>query len=174
MEYIDYINFLLKYIFIHLITYFLNTKITNFKLFTIKNNLIVILACIILSTLLTICSTFIKPSYLLLVSCLLLSILYAYITKYKFDNSIFVTVIALTITVILYEISIFISLLLCIPILHLNARNPIILLLAIVIESLFIYLIFRIKRFKNGFSFLNNKDYQYDQSLRILHFSGLC
>ncbi len=161
MEYIDYINFLLKYIFIHLITYFFSTKITNFKSFTFKNNLTVILSCIILSALLTVCGTFIKSSYLLLASCFALGILYTYITKYKFDDSIFVTFIALTITVILYEISIFISLLICIPILHLNERNPIILLFAIIIESLFVHLIFKIKRLKNGFSFLNNKERPY-------------
>lgn len=91
MDHIDYLNILLKYTFINLIICYLYIKISNFKLLTIKNKLIIFLTCIILSIMISLCSTFINPSYTLIASYFTLSFLYTYITKYNIHYSIVVT-----------------------------------------------------------------------------------
>lgn len=164
MNYIDFFNMLLKYIFINLITCYLYIKIFNFKPLNIKNKLTIFLTCFILAIILALFNTFINSSYMLLGSYLIISFLLSYITKYKSNHYIVVTFIASAITIILYEITIFISLLICIPILHLNSRNPIILLIAISIELILVFFTFKLKRFKNGFSFFKTKDYSYNLS----------
>lgn len=161
MDYIDYLNFLLKYIFINLTTCFLYAKISNFKSLTIKNKLMIYSTCIILSIIISTCSTFINLSYLLLISYIILSLLCSYITKYKLNHSIVIIFVSYAITLTLYELTIFISLLICLPLLHLDSRNPSILIFAISLEVLLIHLIFKIKRFKNGLSFFKYKEHSY-------------
>lgn len=161
MEHIDYLNFLLKYIFINLITCFLYVKIFNFKSLTLKNKLMIYLTCIILSIITSICSTFINLSYMLLASYIILGLLYTYITKCKLNHSIVIIFISSAITITLYELTIFISLLICLPLLHLNSRSPFVLIFAVFIEILLIHLIFKIKRFKNGLSFFKDREHSY-------------
>ncbi len=161
MDYIDYLNFLLKYIFINLITCFLYNKISNLKTLTFQNKLIICLTCISLSIIISIFSKFINLSCMLLASYIILSILYAYITKCRLSHSIVITFIGSAITITLYELTIFISLLICLPVLHLDSRNPFVLIIAIFIEILLIHFIFKIKRFKNGFYFLKDIEYSY-------------
>lgn len=161
MDYIDYLNFLLKYIFINLTTCFLYVKISNFKSLTIKNKLMIYSTCIILSIIISACSTFINLPYLLLISYIILSLLCSYITKYKLNHSIVIIFVSYAITLTLYELTIFISLLICLPLLHLDSRNPFILIFAISLEVLLIHLIFKIKRFKNGLSFFKDREHSY-------------
>lgn len=165
MDYIDLLNFFLKYIFIYLFSCFLCLKISNFKLLSKRNTILIVLVSTTLSLTHAICSIFINPSYMIIISYILLGYLYTYITKYKLDYSLVVTFISLAITHIIYEFSILISLLFCMLLLHLNSRNTIILFLAVLIEFLQIYFIFKIKRFKNGFSFLKNKENSYDLAI---------
>lgn len=164
MNYIDFFNMLLKYLFINLITCYLYLKTFDFKPLNIKNKVIIFLTSFILALMLAHFNTFINPSYMLLGSYLIISFLLRYITKYKSNHYIVVTFISSAITIILYEISIFISLLICIPILHLDSRNPIILFIAISIELILVFFIFKLKRFKNGLSFFKTKDYSYNLS----------
>ena len=159
MDHIDYLNILLKYTFINLIICYLYIKISNFKLLTIKNKLIIFLTCIILSIMISLCSTFINPSYTLIAFYFTLSFLYTYITKYNIHYSIVVTFIASAITITIYEITIFISLLICLPLLHLDSRNPLILVFGILLEIVLVFFIFKFKRFKNGFSFLKYREH---------------
>jgi signal transduction histidine kinase len=58
----------------------------------------------------------------------------------------------------------------CTPFPYINKQGPIILAFTILLESLLVFLIFRIKRFKNGFTFFQNKEYNYDL---ILLLSGI-
>ena len=81
MDYIDYLNILLKYLFMNLITCYLYIKISNFKILNTKNKLIIILTCIALSIIISLCSTFINTFYMLLLSYIILSLLYTHITK---------------------------------------------------------------------------------------------
>lgn len=116
--------------------------------------MIVFSSCVVISILLTSFSKYINPSSVFIISYLILIFVFNYITKYRFSYSSIVTLVALAISVILYVISIMISLFLFVIIFNLDCNNPIILLFSIFMETLFLLLIFNIKRFKNGISFL--------------------
>ncbi len=170
MNYISYLNIFVKYFFINLLTCYIGFKISNFKLLYTKQKLIICSISVILSTLLTFCSIFFHPSCIIMLSYIILSLLFFYITKNKLDCSFFITFLSLSITLILYVVLIFITLLMCTPFPYINKQGPIILAFTILLESLLVFLIFRIKRFKNGFTFFQNKEYNYDL---ILLLSGI-
>lgn len=161
MNYIDYLNIFVKYLFINLLTCYICFKISNLKLSNLKSKLITIAICITISIIFTFCSKSFYPSYIIILSYFVLSFLYYSITKYKIYYSIVVTFVSLTLTIILYVISIFTILFICMPFSYLNKQSPIILIFTMLLELLLVFLIFRIKRFKNGFSFLKNKEYSY-------------
>lgn len=162
MNYIDYLNIFVKYIFINLITCYISFKISNFKPLAQKYKLLIFLISTILSTIFTVCNIFFNPSYMLILSYIILSLLYLYITKYTINYSIIVTFVSLAITLMLYVVSIIVAIFIRIPFPHLNRENPVFIILAMLLESLLVFFIFKIKRFKNGFSFLKNKDCNYD------------
>lgn len=178
MYFIDYLNIILKYAFINLTISYLFLKMSNLKLSTIKNKLTVILSCIIISIILTAFSKYINPSSIIIISYVILTFLFNYITKHGFLYTCTVTLVSLAITIILYVLSIITSLFMFVIILNLDCNNPIILLSAILIEVLLVSLIFSIKRFKNGLSFFHNITQTYDiaiflSGIVILIFSNL-
>ena len=101
----------------------------------------------------------------------ILSSIYSSITKNKWGFSIIITIISLSINYIIFFISVVAGF---IPNEILNVTNDYIsLLFIIVFHVLFLYLFFRIKRFKNGFTFLQkNIDNEYFDVL-ILNVSVL-
>lgn len=178
MNCVDYLNILIKYAFINLSISYLFLKISNYKLLNKKNKIIVFSSCVVISILLTSFSKYINPSSVFIISYLILIFVFNYITKYRFSYSSIVTLVALAISIILYVISIMISLFLFVIIFNLDCNNPIILLFAIFMETLFLLLIFNIKRFKNGISFFNNMEQSYGiaiflSGIVILIFSNL-
>lgn len=170
MNYIDYINIFIKYIFINLITCYICFKISNFKPSTTNSKVLTLLTSIMLSSILTFCSKYFNPSSIIILSYIVLSLLYFYITKSKLNYSTIVTFISLAITLMLYMVSIFFTLFICVLIFDSNEQSSIILICSIPLQAFIVFLIFRIKRFKNGFSFLKNKDFDYGL---ILFLSGI-
>lgn len=85
---------------------------------------------------------------------LLLSTLYSMITKNKFGFSIFIVITSLSINYVLFFISIIVDF---IPnIIFIIDNDYINLLLMIAFHITLLYMLFRIRRFKNGFTFLKN------------------
>lgn len=70
----------------------------------------------------------------------------------------------------LYMASIFFTLFICVLIFDSNEQSSIVLIGSMLIQALIVFLIFRIKRFKNGLSFLKNKDFDYGL---VLFLSGI-
>ena len=97
-----------------------------------------------------------------ILSCLILSLLFFYITRYSLNYSTIITFLSLAITLILYVASMMVSIFIRVPFPNISRQNPILLIITILLESILIYCIFKIKRFKNGFSFLKDKNYSYD------------
>lgn len=170
MNYIDYINIFAKYLFINLITCYMCFKISNFKTLTTNSKLLVLLTSTMLSAILTFCSKFFNPSSVIILSYIVLSFLYFYITKYKLNYSAIVTFISLAIILMLYMVSIFFTLFICVLIFDTNEQNSIVLIVSMLLQIFTVFLMFKIKRFKNGFSFLKNKDSDYGL---VLFLSGI-
>lgn len=165
MNLIDYLNIFLKYSFVNLISFYLCTKISNFSISNKIHKLLIIPIFITISMLLTILSTYINPSYMLMIVFVILSIFYMYITKYKLDYCLVISFISLAIAYLLYELNILLSIFVFRILLHFNTDNPIILFFAIILEFFVTYSFFNIKRFRNGLSFFKDKDRAYDLAI---------
>lgn len=165
MNLIDYLNIFLKYSFVNLISLYLCTKISNFNISNKMHKFLIIPIFFALSILSTILSTYVNPSYMLMIVYVVLSIFYIYITKYKLDYCMIISFISLAIAYLLYELTILLSILIFRILLHFNNANPIILFFAITLEFLAIYKFFKIKRFKNGLTFFKDKNRPYDLAI---------
>ncbi len=159
MDFIDYLNIFLKYTAINLFSCFIFTKIINFKDFSKKNVLLAILISTSISLNYTIFGTWINPSSIIIVSYFVLSFFNYYISKTNLSYSICASLLSLSLAFILHIICIFFSVIIFVMFIQINHKNPLILLLAIIFESLIIYKLFKLKRFKNGFSFFKNNSY---------------
>ena len=163
MDYLDYLNSLLKYMFINLMTCYVSIKVSNFKQITKKQKVICIVSCVLLAILYAYSRRFFPPSSIFITLGLMLGFLFKIITKLKLDYCLIVSIVASAITIMLYIISIFIALFIkftCFPLV--NNKHYIILFLAILVETVIITFIFKRKRFKNGLSFLKNANNNYD------------
>ncbi len=159
---IDTITYILKIFFISLMTYYTYLKIRNKKQFFNNKVIIIILGTIIID----IISTFIKYGLDSLTSiiCLMLMLsgLYSIIYKENIGYSILNTIISLSINYIVFFISIILAF---IPNIIKTIYNDYIsLAIMIIIHITLLYYLFKIKKFKNGFSFLsrNSKNEYFD------------
>lgn len=171
LEYLNIGALILKTLFFSICTYLIFLKIINKDIFDKENKRIVILKLLITSIL---CGT-INDITNKFISTICLSSLLAYIfaksTNNKIGYSIIITVISLSINYIIYFITLIISYAINII---LNIQNDYISLLLIVfIHILFIYMFLRIKRFKNGFEFLNNNIKNEYFDVLILNISSI-
>lgn len=85
------------------------------------------------------------------------NIILSKITKNKFGYSLLITILSVSIAYVLFSISIFIV---YIPITLFKLwdySNPVNFVLAAFLQSLLIYILFKLRRFKNGFPFIINK-----------------
>lgn len=152
------INKIAKISIINIFTYIVFIKLINYKDNNLRKTIIMITFSIIESIIGRIFTNYIVLPVIIAVY-LMHSFISSKITNTKFQYSIIVTCISLTITYILYIISILVSsfvLKLIQP--NIGIDSVEILILAAFIELLILYWLSKVKRFKNGFAFLQNKE----------------
>lgn len=157
METIDIINKIIKIIFINNLSFFVWKKMINYK----DNNYFKTITIVCLS----IGEAFIElkmqsiPTLLRIIGMYFIyGIILAKITKKPIYYTITIFFISLTITYIMYIISIiFAGIIVKVLNLSLNINNTLIFILTILIEIIIMSLIFKIKRIKNGIPFLQNE-----------------
>lgn len=154
LEDISTIIYILKIFFISICTYYTFFKVLNSKNYV---NFKIPIVLFITSFISIICGI-IKTTYgsFSVIICLivLLSILYATITKNKFGYTLLITIISLSINYVIFFISVTISF---IPNVLFEISNDYInLLLITLFHSVILNFLFKIRRFKDGFSFLQN------------------
>lgn len=153
---IDFVNiftFIIKTFFIIINTYYTFLRLINLK--KILNNHF--FQVTILSILITIIFTFIKYKFDSFSSGLFLifslSCVYCFFTKNKLGKTLLITIISISINYFLFILSTIIG---YIIVRTFKISNDYIsLFIMLCVYQIFLYLIFKIKRFKNGFSFLN-------------------
>ena len=159
MEKIDIINNILKISFINIYVYYVYIKIINYKNVTFYKIIIAILSSLFFALIYTILIQYTSAAIAFPIIYFLQSIILSYINKNNLNYSVVVVSISFVLVYILYLISIIISSPIAKMIFNVNSTNNIIILfVAIAIEYLLLKLLFRIKRFKNGFGFLNYSD----------------
>lgn len=158
MEKIDFINGILKMIFINICIYKLYIKTTNYKDNDIGKSFIILVVSFIEAVSATILIKYTEPLIIIISIYLLHGVVISKITNSNYKYSIVITFIALTIIYTIYLISVIISgTVLRILYNSIQANNPLILILTILIEYEILHYIFKLKRLKNGFSFLQNE-----------------
>lgn len=174
MNYVDNLKELefmvdtIKMFFIILYTCFIGLKITNGKIFY-KRILLFLISGIFLSTLCKLIKDLYGYLYSIIYLDILIGIVFSKVTKNNIGYSILITTISLTINYIIYFIALGISF---IPnvIFRIN-NNFITLSIIIVIYSVLTCLIFKVKRFNKGISFLQKNLKNRDTDIIVLNIS---
>lgn len=157
MDKVDIINNSVKFFFICIYLYLVYSKIINYKENSILKKIIIILSSMFISILYIILIQYVQPIFSMLITCFTYSIILMSIVKNKFYYSIVVFIIAFVITYMTYLVSVLISgILIMILIPNTNPNSHISLIIIPLVNYILLYLLSRIKRFKNGFNFLKN------------------
>lgn len=143
---------IIKIYFISVYTYEIYVKIIDHK-FSIKKCILIILVILILSLIYTYIKEYFNFSTAILLTYFILGCIIGIIEKVDFGYSTMTMLIALAMSILFFVISVLITFLVSKKIIN----EITIILLMIIIEQIIIYLFFKIKRFKQGFSFLKNR-----------------
>ena len=151
-------------------TYYMNFKIINKKIrITVKNTLIVVIDMIVISMICRFIKITVGFSYNIIFMALLISIIFKLFTKQRFAYSLLVTVISLSINYSIFSLSVIISV---VPTILFSIQDISLgLILIIIFYSILIYIFCKIKRFKNGFIFLQKNIKNEYMDILILNVS---
>ena len=153
---IDVINTIIKFIALNICTFFTFFKIINFKS-NLINKFIGIMSSILIAFFYSMMVVYIENIIILVISYILFSFVISLIIKEKIYYCITVMTISIAVNMIINIISAVITKT-CIVFTGINIddRNPINFILIQMLYGLLIAYFTKIKRFKNGFSFLTN------------------
>lgn len=153
------INDIIQVSYINIITSFVFVKLLNYKKRNYKDGSIIMICSIIEAVILTYLLSFVNIFSSIMAIYCVHGIMLELITHINMKKSIVVTFISLTITYLLYMISIAITAV-SLKLIYRDMQEDsiLILLIAMCVEILFIQLIFKMKRFKNGIPFLKNEE----------------
>ena len=160
MDLINVINRIIKISCINLVTYGVLIKITDYKKSDCKKNILAICMSITESIICVCVSYYIQHIALLIVACYFL---HAFLISKLINKSVryttILTFISLTITYLIYILSIVpTSVLLKVLNHNIQKNNMIILIISFFVEGIILHFLFKMKRFKNGIPFLKNEE----------------
>lgn len=148
---INFIIYFFKMFFMGLCTYYTFFHVLNIKLLFNIKFIIVILSTFLIAFL----DTILKSEYYftsIVFFILSLSILYSFVNSHRIGYCILVTLFSFSLNYIMYFVSIIIGFL---PNAILGLQNDIIsLILIYIVQFILLFSLFKIRRFKNGFAFL--------------------
>ena len=173
MEQLNFINSTLKYLFICLMTFFIFTKSINYTKIKKSQIIISIFVSIVLGLLYSFMVSTFSSIILICILIILISIVITLLTKLPLEYTLTVTFLSITISLCCFTFSMFIcSIVANLPFVNIDYQNPLRLLICACIEIPLIINIFKVPRFKNGFSFLKDKNKIYSSSIIGLILSG--
>ena len=166
---INLIDTIIKTFGINLCAFYILLKILNYNKSKYNNKISILFIITVLFSI-TILIAKIHSSFIpvIIFLYLLYAMLLSKTLKIKFEFSISITIIATSISYIIFFIAVFIVFLINYIFKLTDFNNPINFIVIFLISSILAFLLFKIKKFKNGFSFFNT-NYEYIE-LFILHF----
>lgn len=151
----DIIVYFIELIVVNFFVYYSFQKILNIRNITMKKLIIILFANTIISVIGTYIEFWINAFLNLILLVLINGIILAKLNKNKIGYSIIVTLISYSICMMCHGIAVIIV---YVPYKLIHIENQYLnLIFILIIQFVFIYRIFKIKRLKNGFDFLNNK-----------------
>lgn len=160
MELINVINRVIKIVLMNIVTYGVLVKLIDYKYKNLEEIMIVVgissmeaIVCVYLSK-------YVQHIVLLVLICYIFhAFIISKIVKRNLRYTIIITFISLTITYLVYIISIVPTSVLLKFINHnIQKNNVIILIIGFCVEGIILHLLFKMKRFKNGIPFLKNEE----------------
>lgn len=151
----DIIIYFIKLFIMNIYAYYSFKKISNIKTDNIKRKIIVLVSNIVITIICTYLEFFINSFLSLIIVCLLYGSILGIVTKNKIGYSVVITLISYAICTICLVASVIIIFL---PYKLINIENNYLnLIIILIVQFILLYAFFKIKRFKNGFDFLQNK-----------------
>lgn len=170
----DIINNSIKVFFISLYLYFVFIKLINFKENTKINIILIIITSFINTIVYAVLNYYIDSLIAVVIVFFICGIVISRILKKKLCYSLILTLISFAVTYASYIVAIIISgLLLKLIIPNINYENPISLITIPFVEAMLLFLIFRIKRLKNGINFFKNENAVEDVGGIVILFGGI-
>ena len=154
---IDLINNFIKMFFISLYTYFVYIKITECKNNSTFNKIFIVIESIIISVLYVALIQYFHPVGIIIVLYFIDGIVISYILKNEINYSIIVTIISFIITYSTYLVSVIISaMILAFWNPYIDRNDFMILVTVLILTSLLLGILLKIKRLKKGINFIKN------------------
>jgi len=170
MEKIDIVTNVIKTLFINICIFYISFKITNYKPNNWSKIALLSIVALLISIEYVLLSSYINAAICLIILYILYSIIFAYITGNKLTNSIIVTALSVSIGYISYIISVMCAgVIIYLTKISNSYSDKFNFLFIVSIEVLMLFLLFKNKRFKNGFNF-TKKD---SKSIDIISYSLL-
>lgn len=166
---INIVKSILKNLFLNIWIGYVFIKITNYKKVNKKKILILSISSLVIAIIYAFFQIYFSVGLNTIVSILLIGFVISYITKIKIEEILFEDLLASGIAYIGFIFSVFIaSFFADESILNISDNNPIGIFIINIIEFLLLHFFFKIKRFKNGFSFLKNDKYSNYKFISIM------
>lgn len=170
----DIINNSIKVFFISLYLYFVFIKLINFKENTKINIILIIITSFINTIVYAVLNYYIDSLIAVVIVFFIYGIVISRILKKKICYSLVLTLISFAVTYAIYLIAIIISSL-CLKLLipSISYKSSVILITIPFVEAILLFLIFRIKRMKNGINFFKNENAVEDVGGIVILFGGI-
>lgn len=153
------LNNIIKVCIMNMLIYGIYIKLIGYKNNNIVKTIAVFFVCLTQEIVGLLLIQYIPKFVIMLISYLLYGIFIAIITKNKYQYSITITFISLTISYLVYIISIVpTSVVLKLLNHNIQKNNVIILIIGFCVEGIILHFLFKMKRFKNGIQFLKNEE----------------
>lgn len=159
---IEIITYIIKTLFISLFTYYAFLRILNIRNFFNNKFIIIFFSSFVISILCGILKFTFDSFSSIVCFIFLLSVLYSLISRNKLSFSALITMISLSINYILFMISITLNFIL--NTLYAINNDYINLFIMIIIHTILLFFLFKIRKFKDGFAFIeaNIKNEYFD------------
>ncbi len=159
MEINNIINSLIKMVYINVLIYVVFIKITNYRENNWKKMCVLVITSIIEECIGLCLVNYVSRPLIMIFTYFIHGFVISKVTRKRFFYSFIISLISLTIIYLIYLISIIISgIIIQVIGCNIAKENIGILLMVIIIESIIMNALFRIKRIKNGIPFLQNEN----------------
>ena len=157
--YTDIIIYYIRMFIINMCVYYSFEKILNIKENRIRNNIVLAIVNIILLLLYVPIKTAMKSFLPFIVLCVIYASIISKLTRNKIGHTMIIIIISYAIVFIFHTMGIILQFIPYKMLYKLFHKESMYLSLTIIsiFQVVFTYLFFKIRRFKNGFSFLNNR-----------------
>lgn len=164
---LNYIEYFIKLLGLNLCFSYCLYKIINFTNLNNYKKILTIFLCIMLSLITIFFRNYFPTIFTFIIVYLLFALFYSKITKYNYGYSLLATIFSVSITCILHGIS---SIILSAfeSIFHIILNTTFFFAFIFVLDFILLFNFFKIKRFKNGFQFIQSKSHNNYLDIFIL------